>query len=205
MPYLVEIRHACGQIARSVNRHPFGWRGWTGNTYTTWWRVPRLARRWMVVRGKRRRNPLAFFDVTVGGAPAGRIVMELRADKAPKTAENFLSLCSRGNFQNTWLHQVIPDVLVHGGNFRGDDTANATFVKNNAIIGSQVLSGAYACRGATSSGQVFVVTLSKRSHKHVVVGQVRRGMDVLKKIEAVGSQSGRTSKAVLVSDCGGLW
>ena len=118
--------------------------------------------------------------------------MELRADKAPKTAENFLSLCSRGNFQNTWLHQVIPDVMVHGGNFRGDDTANATFVKNNAMIGSQVLSGAYACRGATSSGQVFVVTLSKRSHKHVVVGQVRRGMDVLKKIEAVGSHSGRT-------------
>merc|ERR1712232_837781 len=39
-------------------------------------------------------NPRVFFDVTVGGAAAGRIVMELRADVAPKTAENFRCLCT---------------------------------------------------------------------------------------------------------------
>ena len=32
-------------------------------------------------------NPQVFFDVTIGGSPAGRIVMELFADKCPKTAE----------------------------------------------------------------------------------------------------------------------
>ena len=39
-----------------------------------------------------RSNPKCFFDITIGGAPAGRIVMELRADVVPKTAENFVSL-----------------------------------------------------------------------------------------------------------------
>ena len=35
------------------------------------------------------KNPIVFFDVTIGGHPAGRIKMELFADKVPKTAENF--------------------------------------------------------------------------------------------------------------------
>lgn len=47
-------------------------------------------------------NPKVFFDMTVGGAPAGRIVMELFADTTPKTAENFRALCTGekgiGNF-----------------------------------------------------------------------------------------------------------
>ena len=35
-----------------------------------------------------------FFDVTIGGASAGRIVMELYANKCPRTAENFRALCT---------------------------------------------------------------------------------------------------------------
>jgi hypothetical protein len=35
-----------------------------------------------------------FFDITIGGKPAGRIVMELRGDVVPKTAENFRCLCT---------------------------------------------------------------------------------------------------------------
>ena len=56
---------------------------------TKTWRIARMARRWMRVRGKRRRNPKVSFDMTIGGAPTGRIVMELRADLTRKTAENF--------------------------------------------------------------------------------------------------------------------
>ena len=39
-------------------------------------------------------NPVVFFDMTIGGAPAGRIEMTLRADVVPKTAENFRALCT---------------------------------------------------------------------------------------------------------------
>lgn len=45
----------------------------------------------------RRSNPKVFFDITIGGAAAGRIVMELRADVVPKTAENFVSDISSNN------------------------------------------------------------------------------------------------------------
>ena len=39
-------------------------------------------------------NPKVFFDMQIGDAPAGRIVMELRKDVVPKTAENFRALCT---------------------------------------------------------------------------------------------------------------
>jgi len=39
-------------------------------------------------------RPRVFLDVSIGGSPAGRIVIELRADVCPKTAENFRCLCT---------------------------------------------------------------------------------------------------------------
>lgn len=44
-------------------------------------------------------NPNVYFDITIGGQPAGRVVMELFADLVPKTAENFRALCT-GNRPN---------------------------------------------------------------------------------------------------------
>ena len=41
-----------------------------------------------------RSNPKVYFDITIGGKPAGRVIMELRADVVPKTAENFRCLCT---------------------------------------------------------------------------------------------------------------
>ncbi|MCP6484382.1 peptidylprolyl isomerase, partial [Klebsiella pneumoniae] len=72
-------------------------------------------------------NPKVFFDMTVGGAPAGRIVMELFADTTPKTAENFRALCTgeKGtgksgkplHFKGSSFHRVIPDFMCQGGDF----------------------------------------------------------------------------------------
>ncbi|KAJ1901236.1 hypothetical protein LPJ71_005706, partial [Coemansia sp. S17] len=48
----------------------------------------------MVVSMLNSANPRVFFDISIGDTPAGRVIMELYADKVPKTAENFRALCT---------------------------------------------------------------------------------------------------------------
>ena len=58
----------------------------------------------------------------------------------------------------------------------------------------------------TNGSQFFLCTVKTDwlDGKHVVFGSVTKGMEVVKAIEAVGSQSGQTSKPVIIADCGQL-
>ena len=40
------------------------------------------------------KKPRCFFDISIGGIPVGRVVMQLFADSCPKTCENFRALCT---------------------------------------------------------------------------------------------------------------
>jgi peptidylprolyl isomerase len=169
-------------------------------------------------------NPVVFFDMTIGGQPAGRIEMELFADTCPKTAENFLQLClgtmtSKAGtalaFKGSGFHRVIPMFMCQGGDFtRGNGTggesiygskfADETFAgKAGKHFGPGALSMANA--GPNTNGSQFFLCTAHTPHldgKHVVFGQVVKGYEVVKKIEAVGSRSGQTSTTVVIADCG---
>ena len=61
-----------------------------------------------------RSNPKIFFYITIGGKSAGRVIMELRADVVPKTAENFRQLCTGEpgfGFAGSSFHRVITDFM----------------------------------------------------------------------------------------------
>ena len=87
-------------------------------------------------------KPRVYFDMTLGGAEAGRIVMELRADVVPKTAENFRCLCTgeKGtakvsgkplHFKGSSFHRVIPGFMCQGGDFtRGNGTGGESIYGN---------------------------------------------------------------------------
>ncbi|KAL6848537.1 hypothetical protein ACP4OV_021831 [Aristida adscensionis] len=169
-------------------------------------------------------NPRVFFDMTVGGEPAGRIVMELFADKVPRTAENFRALCTgeKGvgrsgkplHYKGSSFHRVIPDFMCQGGDFTagngtgGESIYGAKFADENFLYKHTdpgILSMANAGPG-TNGSQFFICTVPCPwlDGKHVVFGRVVDGMDVVRKIEKVGSRGGSTAKPVKIADCGQL-
>jgi len=169
-------------------------------------------------------NPKVFFDMTIGGSPAGRITMELYASTVPKTAENFRALCTgekgTGNsgkplhYKGSAFHRVIQQFMCQGGDFtRGNGTGGESiygekFPDENFVhkhTGAGILSMANAGPN-TNGSQFFLCTVATPwlDGKHCVFGKVCDGMDVVKAIEAVGSQSGQTAKPVIIADCGQL-
>ncbi len=58
----------------------------------------------------------------------------------------------------------------------------------------------------TNGSQFFITTVVTEwlDGKHVVFGEVTDGMNVVKAVEQVGSGSGKTSQAVVITDCGQL-
>lgn len=167
--------------------------------------------------GKARKNPQVYLDCKIGNSNVGRIIILLRADVCPKTAENFRALCTgeKGmGYKNSTFHRVIPGFMLQGGDFTnhngtgGKSIYGKKFDDENFQLqhtGAGTLSMANS--GPNTNGSQFFLTVEKTDWldgKHVVFGNVVSGLNVVKKIEKFGSKSGKPSEKITITGCGEL-
>lgn len=131
---------------------------------------------------------------------AGDIVLELDAERAPKTVANFVDYVKAGHYDGTVFHRVIPNFMIQGGGFTPDMAQKPT----RPPIALESRNGLTNARGTvamartmvpdSASAQFFVNVVdnafldaanARDGHGYAVFGKVVQGMDVVDKIRAV--------------------
>jgi len=129
----------------------------------------------------------------------GNIVIELNAEKAPKTVENFLTYCNEDFYKGTIFHRVIKNFMIQGGGFKADMDKQDTKlpIENEANNGLKNLRGTIAMARTqdphSATAQFFINTVDNHNLNHqnktlngwgyCVFGMVVEGMNVVDEIE----------------------
>ena len=125
---------------------------------------------------------------------AGRIVIELNAEKAPVTVENFLKYAKDGYFNGTVFHRVIDGFMIQGGDPTGTGRGGPgyrikdEFGEGLAHDSEGILSMANA--GPNTGGSQFFITLAPTpwlNGHHAIFGKIVKGMDVVREIGSVAT------------------
>lgn len=148
-------------------------------------------------------NPIVVMETS-----EGVIEFELYPNEAPKACENFLTHGKKGYYNEVIFHRIIPGFMIQGGDPLGRGTGGESIwkapfedecVKTLRFNVAGILAMANA--GPNSNGSQFFITTAHTpwlNDKHTIFGRVVSGMSVIKKIESLGSSSGRPSKEVKI-------
>ena len=147
-------------------------------------------------------NPQVELHITINvadEATQGVITLELDAEKAPKTTENFLAYVNDGFYNGTIFHRTMQGFMIQGGGFTKDmaEKPTAGEIKNEASNGLKNERGSIAMARRqdpnSASSQFFINHKDNTSQLdyplnnggYAVFGKVTQGMDVVDKIAKV--------------------
>ena len=158
-----------------------------------------------VVKFKKVKNPVIRLKTNLGN-----IDVELYEDSVPNTVANIITLAEKGFYNGQSFHRVIKNFMAQGGcpyskngSYKRAGTGGPGYkiadefdetLKHDA---PGILSMANS--GPNSGGSQFFLCFQKApwlDGKHAVFGKVIKGFDILKKIEKLGSRSGKTSERI---------
>ena len=145
-------------------------------------------------------NPTVLLETT-----SGDILIELYADKAPATVENFLKYVNEGFYANTIFHRVIKGFMIQGGgmNMKMEEKATHAPIKNEADNGLANERGTIAMARTrdphSATAQFFINLVDNEFLNHssptpdgwgyCVFGKVTEGMENMDKIAKVKTKT----------------
>lgn len=160
-----------------------------------------------------------YMDISVDGSPVGRIIIELFDDVVPKTCKNFRCLATgeKGfGYKGSVFHRIIPGFMVQGGDIDGMNGRGGKSIyggrfkdENFTIPHSEPGLLSMANSGPDTNGSQFFITTDEQGiphldGKHVVFGKVIKGMDLVYRLESLGSSDGGVRSNVKIEDSGEL-
>jgi cyclophilin family peptidyl-prolyl cis-trans isomerase len=171
-------------------------------------------------------NPIVFLSLSINGEKLGRIEIELKSNIVPRTAENFLQLCTheQGNgYRKSKIH-LITSFMVQGGDvtkgngYGGEAAGGGSFADENyhlSHVGAGIVAMAKPLRSARDrramnepgNGSLFYFCMQKSQwldKKNVVVGQVTKGFACLRAMQEATPSRGAvpSSTSIIIEDCG---
>jgi cyclophilin family peptidyl-prolyl cis-trans isomerase len=158
----------------------------------------------------------AYWDVSINGSFRGRMVFELYDEVVPRTTANFRGLCtSQPGYKGSLSHRIIPNFMSQWGDFtNGDGTGGRSIYgekfPDESFQGRAGTHTGFGCLSMANSGpntngsQVFVCTGDTPwlDGKHVVLGNLVAGAEVLYAVDRCGSRDGRPTAQVAIIGCG---
>ncbi|KAJ7488080.1 peptidyl-prolyl cis-trans isomerase [Mycena latifolia] len=161
--------------------------------------------------------PNCYFDIQIQGQPIERVEFKLYDADVPKTTDNFRKLCqgldkngnqTKDTYAGSKFHRIIPNFMLQGGDFtRHNGTGGRSIYgekfpdENFKYKHTKPYLLSMANAGPNTNGSQFFITTVVTSWldgKHVVFGEVVSGQETVKKVEAIGSDSGSPSKPVTI-------
>jgi len=156
-----------------------------------------------------------YLELGTSEGVLGRLQLELFQEKLPLSCQNFQSLCVGDHgmsYQGSVLHRIVP-----GGWIQGGDICGGTGEGGKSIYGDKFPDENFVIRhdragiigmansGRHSNASQFYITLQPAQWmdmKYVAFGEVKQGMDILKKLEKVPTLNERPMDPVTIVACG---
>ncbi|KAL6753327.1 cyclophilin-like domain-containing protein [Haematococcus lacustris] len=163
-----------------------------------------------------------FLELAVGEQVIGKVAVGLFGNVVPRTAANFKALCTgeRGvgelgkplHFKGSSFHRIIPGFMAQGGDITANNGTGGDSIygpkwedENFKVKHDEAGLLAMANAGPGTNSSQFYVLFKPAPHldgKHVVFGKVLGGMNLVRRLEDLGSSSGRPQQPVTITDCG---